>query len=185
MIRAVEVQFKSLQFGLALMVCRRVSERPSRRRFWQPWAAALDRTARQVPELKGISIRSRQARLLELTGQFRELVAFRYSTRNAVDPGRRRAQILRQALRPWVHIKVDLIRDRGALARMVELGGLENVCRLQIRDATEERQVVCLSASDLDGIELAPESLVEVLHLQSETDPTIRQDEKTTFLVPR
>lgn len=102
-----------------------------------------------------------------------------------MDPGRRFAQILRQALRPWVHMKVDLVRDRGALARMVALGGLENVCRLQIRDATEERQVVCLSASDLDGIVLAPESLVELLHLQSEADPTIRLDEKTIFLVPR
>jgi polyferredoxin len=128
-----------------------------------------------------------------------------------LDQGWSRAQILRRVLRPRVPIKVDVIRDRGALARMVELGRIENAYRLQIINATEERQVVRLSASGLDGIELASEPLVEVLptevrtvaariqvppgadsgshrivlHLQSETDPTIRLDEKTTFLVPR
>jgi hypothetical protein len=34
-------------------------------------------------------------------------------------------------------LKVDVIRDRGALARMVEQGRIENVYRLQIMNATE------------------------------------------------
>jgi hypothetical protein len=38
-------------------------------------------------------------------------------------------------------LKVDVIRDRGALARMVEQGRIENVYRLQLMNATEATQV--------------------------------------------
>jgi polyferredoxin len=150
-----------------------------------------------------------------------------------VDQGWDRAQILKRALRPRVLVytavlaaiavavgvslylrvpmKVDVIRDRGALARMVEQGRIENVYRLQIMNATEEKQTVRLSVSGLEGIEMASDPLVEVLptevrtvaariqlppgaesgshrivlRVQSQTDPAIRVDEKTTFLVPR
>ena len=36
--------------------------------------------------------------------------------------------------------KVDVVRDRGALARLVEDGWVENVYRLQIMNATEQSQ---------------------------------------------
>ena len=157
----------------------------------------------------------------------------KYSTQNAMTQGWNKAQIIRRALRPRVLVyavilgmvatavlfslylrvpmKVDVIRDRGAMARMVERGRIENVYRLQIMNATEHRQVVALSVQGLEGIGLASESLVEVLptevravavrvqippgsasgsypivfKLQSQTDASIHLDEKTTFLVPR
>src|SRR5690606_22707102 len=76
----------------------------------------------------------------------------KYSTQNAMSNGWSRSQVLRRALRPRVLVysavlaaialavgtslflrvpmKVDVIRDRGALARMVEFGRVENVYRL-------------------------------------------------------
>lgn len=157
----------------------------------------------------------------------------KYSTENAMNQGWDRAQIIRRALRPRVLVyaailgaiaiavmvslylrvpmKADVIRDRGALARMVEQGRIENVYRLQIMNATEDKQLVQLMVEGLPGITLASEPVVEVLptevrsvavrvqippgsahgshvivfKLQSNTDTTIRLAEKTTFLVPR
>ncbi|MFA7558377.1 MAG: cytochrome c oxidase accessory protein CcoG [Hydrogenophaga sp.] len=157
----------------------------------------------------------------------------KYSTQNAMNQGWNRAQIVRRALRPRVLIysfalgaiavavgvslflrvpmKVDVIRDRGALARMVEFGRIENVYRLQVMNATEERQMVGIQVEGLPGIALASDARVEVLpaevrsvavrvqvppgaspgshpitfRLQAEGDKAIRVEEKTTFLVPR
>ena len=60
-------------------------------------------------------------------------------------------------------LKVDVIRDRGALARMVEQGRIENVFRLQVMNATESTQRYRISVSGLPGIELASPAEVEVL----------------------
>ena len=60
-------------------------------------------------------------------------------------------------------LKVDVIRDRGALARMVEQGRIENVFRLQVMNATESTQRYRISVSGLPGIELASPAGVEVL----------------------
>jgi len=157
----------------------------------------------------------------------------KYSTQNAMTGGWDKAQIIRRALRPRVLVysailgaiavavmvslylrvpmKVDVIRDRGAMARMVEQGRIENVYRLQIMNATETKQVVQLSVEGLPGITLASAPTVEVLptevrgvavrvqippgsasgsypivfKLQSQSDAAIHLDEKTTFLVPR
>jgi polyferredoxin len=110
-----------------------------------------------------------------------------------------------------VPMKVDVIRDRGALARLVEQGRIENVYRLQIMNATEERQSVGLAVEGMDGIAIASEPMVDVLptevrtlavrvqvppgassgshpivfRLESQNNAAIRLDEKTTFLVPR
>jgi len=110
-----------------------------------------------------------------------------------------------------VPMNVDVIRDRGALARMVEFGRIENVYRLQVMNATEERQMVGIQVEGLPGIALASDARVEVLpaevrsvavrvqvppgaspgshpitfRLQAEGDKAIRVEEKTTFLVPR
>ncbi|MFM6985521.1 MAG: cytochrome c oxidase accessory protein CcoG [Hydrogenophaga sp.] len=157
----------------------------------------------------------------------------KYSTQNAMNGGWDRSQIVRRALRPRVLVysavlgliaiavmvslylrvpmKVDVIRDRGALARMVEQGRIENVYRLQIMNATEDPQVVRLAVEGLEGITLASDPQVDVLptevrtvavrvqippghpggsypivfRLQSQSDAAIHLDEKTTFLVPR
>lgn len=60
-------------------------------------------------------------------------------------------------------LKVDVIRDRGALARMVEQGRIENVYRLQIMNATETAQRYIISVSGLPGITIASDNEIEVL----------------------
>ena len=62
-----------------------------------------------------------------------------------------------------VPLKVDVIRDRGALARMVEQGRIENVFRLQVMNATEQSQTYTIDVSGLPGVALASDTRVEVL----------------------
>jgi polyferredoxin len=59
-------------------------------------------------------------------------------------------------------LKVDVVRDRAALSRIVEGGRLENVYRLQIMNATERKQEYRITAEGLPGLELASEREVEV-----------------------
>jgi polyferredoxin len=87
-----------------------------------------------------------------------------------------RAQMLRRILRPRVLIytailasivvavftsllmrdsfRVDVVRDRGVMARIAEGGMLENVYRLQIMNATETTQRYELSASGIDKLKV-------------------------------
>jgi cytochrome c oxidase accessory protein FixG len=58
-----------------------------------------------------------------------------------------------------VPLKVDVIRDRGALAREVEGGLIENVYRLQIMNTTEEARAFEIRASGLPGILVWGESI--------------------------
>jgi cytochrome c oxidase accessory protein FixG len=158
----------------------------------------------------------------------------RFSTQNGVANGWDTRQMLRRALRPRVLVytsilaaitlavglslfmrtplKVDVIRDRGALARMVEQGRIENVFRLQIMNATESPQRYAISVSGLPGIALDSSAEVEVLstevravavrvQIPPETaspgshpiqfdiravgDASIHVAEKAAFLVPR
>ncbi len=109
----------------------------------------------------------------------------RFSTQNGVAKGWDNRQMIQRALRPRVLVytaillaitlavafslflrtplKVDVIRDRGALARMVEQGRIENVFRLQIMNATESTQRYVITVSGLPGIAIASENEVEVL----------------------
>ena len=64
------------------------------------------------------------------------------------------------ALRPT--LKVDVVRDRSTLARLVELGRIENVYRLQLMNATEQAQRYRIGVSGLAGAELADATEVEV-----------------------
>jgi cytochrome c oxidase accessory protein FixG len=158
----------------------------------------------------------------------------RFSTQNGVTNGWDTRQMLRRAMRPRVLIytgilaaitlavglslfmrtplKVDVIRDRGALARMVEQGRIENVFRLQIMNATESPQRYAISVSGLPGITLDSSAEVEVLSTEVRAvavrvqippdaaspgshpihfdiralgDETIQVSEKAAFLVPR
>jgi cytochrome c oxidase accessory protein FixG len=108
----------------------------------------------------------------------------RYSTENAL---RRRwsfAQMMKRTLRPrvivytaitWavilgagaalalrVPLKVDVIRDRGSLARTVEGGMVENVFRLQIMNASESPRVFHIQVSGLPTLQVAGESFFAV-----------------------
>jgi polyferredoxin len=87
-----------------------------------------------------------------------------------------REQMLRRILRPRVLIytailalivvalftslmlrssfRVDVVRDRGVMARLANGGMLENVYRLQIMNATESAQRYQLSASGIDNLKI-------------------------------
>ena len=100
----------------------------------------------------------------------------RYSTENGVVNGWSRLQMLKRALRPRVLIygavlsaasvtfaasvamrspfKFDVVKDRGALARVVEEGAVENVYRIQIMNRTEAPQTYRVAASGIDGLEV-------------------------------
>ena len=64
-------------------------------------------------------------------------------------------------------LKVDVVRDRAALARIAEGGRLENVYRLQIMNATEQPQRYRIAASGLEGLSVSPDEPVPVDAAQS------------------
>jgi len=170
--------------------------------------------------------------VMDKVGYPRGLIKF--STQNGMQQGWDTKQMLKRALRPRVLVysailltitaavgvslymrtplRVDVMRDRGALARMVEQGRIENVYRLQIMNATEETQRYAISVSGLPGITLDPGTEVEVLptevrsaavrvqippgtastgshpiqfEIHSTGDEVARVTEKAAFLVPR
>ena len=54
-----------------------------------------------------------------------------------------------------VPVKVDVIRDRGALSREVADGQIENVYRLQIMNTEERPRKLMITASGIDGMTVA------------------------------
>jgi cytochrome c oxidase accessory protein FixG len=157
----------------------------------------------------------------------------RYATQNGMTQGWSSRQILRRVLRARVLIyttvlallciglltslvvrtpfKVDVVRDRGTLARIAEGGEIENVYRLQIMNATEKTQHYHIVARGLDGLHVSSEEAIEVGSAESRWIPVRVQlpygaaasgshrvyfdvrvvesgaqvSEKATFLVPR
>jgi cytochrome c oxidase accessory protein FixG len=61
-----------------------------------------------------------------------------------------------------VPLKVDVIRDRGALAREAEDGRIENTYRLQVMNTSEAARTYALGASGLPGLEIASEPTFDV-----------------------
>ena len=61
-----------------------------------------------------------------------------------------------------VPLKVDVIRDRGALAREVEGDRVENVYRLQVMNTSEQRHAYEVAADGLAGLRMASERSFEV-----------------------
>ena len=114
--------------------------------------------------------------VMDKMGYARGLV--KYSTQNALTQHWTSAQTLRHVLRPRVLVytailgavvlamavslatrtpfKVDVVRDRGALARIVAGGKLENVYRLQLMNATESTQVFNITVMGLPGLSIDP-----------------------------
>jgi cytochrome c oxidase accessory protein FixG len=59
-------------------------------------------------------------------------------------------------------LKVDVVRDRGSMARIGDHGSLENVYRLQIMNATEKTKTYRISAKGLPNLDVAINAKVEV-----------------------
>lgn len=113
----------------------------------------------------------------------------RFTTQNGVVKRWSQSQILRRVLRPRVLIysavlvtlcvamlaslmtrtplKVDVVRDRAALSRIVAGGKLENIYRIQIMNATESPQRYHVAAKGLEGLEVVSESAVDIEPAQS------------------
>ena len=113
----------------------------------------------------------------------------RYATQNGLAARWSARQVVARVLRPRVLVytgvlaalcigllaslvvrtplKVDVVRDRASLARIVEGGMLENVYRLQIMNATERPQRYAIAASGLDGLTVAAGDSVEVQPAES------------------
>jgi cytochrome c oxidase accessory protein FixG len=97
----------------------------------------------------------------------------RYATHNGLAHGWSRAQLWKRVLRPRVLVysavmlvitsafgaalvlrapfRADVVRDRGALARIVQNGHIENVYRLQLMNATEAAQRYRIEVEGLAG----------------------------------
>ncbi|UXH80053.1 cytochrome c oxidase accessory protein CcoG [Roseateles amylovorans] len=109
----------------------------------------------------------------------------RYATQNGMDQGWTSKQQWRRVFRPRVLIygailvaisaalmaslwlrtpfRVDVIRDRASLARLVDDGYIENVYRLQIMNAAESSQRFTITAEGLEGLQLVPAIGVQTL----------------------
>jgi len=109
----------------------------------------------------------------------------RYDTQNGLNQHLSPSALIRRIFRPRVLVysavllficaglaislymrssfKVDVLRDRGSLARVVDDGWVENVYRLQVMNATERAQRFRIQATGLPGIavEVAPTVVVE------------------------
>ncbi len=108
----------------------------------------------------------------------------RFSTQNGVKNHWTQSQMLKRVLRPRVlfysavlvvlcigmlaslvvrtPLKVDIVRDRAALSRIVAGGKLENIYRLQIMNATEGAQRYTLSAHGMEGLQVASETAIDI-----------------------
>ena len=108
----------------------------------------------------------------------------RYDTLNGLDQKLSPAGRLRRVLRPRIMVytlvliaivtavgislalrspfKVDVVRDRASLARVVDDGWIENLYRVQVMNATETAQRYTVKADGLQGLVLAQPVAVEV-----------------------
>ena len=125
--------------------------------------------------------------VMDKMGYARGLV--KYSTQNAVSQHWTGSQTLRHVLRPRVLVytailgsvviamalslatrtpfKVDVVRDRGVLARVVDGGRIENVYRLQVMNATESTQRFRIAVEGLPGLAVVSDDEVVVESTQA------------------
>jgi polyferredoxin len=124
---------------------------------------------------------------MDKVGYARGLV--KYSTQNAISQHWTKGQTLRHVLRPRVLIyvailgtvltamvvslamrvpfKVDVVRDRGSLARIADGGRIENVFRLQIMNATEAAQQFHISVSGMPDLQVVSENDIAIASTQA------------------
>jgi cytochrome c oxidase accessory protein FixG len=170
--------------------------------------------------------------VMDRMGYARGLV--RYATSHGLKDHLSRSQMLRHVLRPrtivygtllgvltialfgslaWRNpLKVDVIRDRNALARLVDDGGVENTYRVHFMNASETPRRLTLSVEGLDGIRIAGPVEFDVAAasnravpvsvqvppgvgragsnpirflVEARDDPSVARSEKAAFMVPR
>ena len=120
--------------------------------------------------------------VMDKVGYPRGLV--KYTTENAMKQGWTQSQTLHHVLRPRVLVytgilsaivlamvvslsmrtlfKVNVMHDRGVMAREVEGGNIENVYRLQVMNATEATQRYKITVDGLPGLVVASENVVAI-----------------------
>jgi len=126
--------------------------------------------------------------VMDKMGYARGLV--KYSTQHAMKQGWSHAQVVRNIFRPRVLLytglllsiivavgvslavrtpfRVDVVRDRASLARIVAGGKIENNYRLQIMNAAEEAQRFTISAEGLPGLQMDTDAQVTVASTESQ-----------------
>ncbi|ALK99701.2 cytochrome c oxidase accessory protein CcoG [Massilia sp. WG5] len=158
----------------------------------------------------------------------------RYATENALAGRWNAAQIKRRILRPRVigyglvflaiagalstslalrtPLKLDVIRDRGAMGREVEDGMIENVYRLQVMNTAERAHIYRIEVAGIPTSAIADEDTVELAGASSRAvpvrvrvkpgqapggshpirftvsaldEPSLRVSEKAVFIVPK
>ncbi|MDR2710473.1 MAG: cytochrome c oxidase accessory protein CcoG [Burkholderiales bacterium] len=161
----------------------------------------------------------------------------RYTTENALASGYSKKEVWRRVFRPrtliymailvaiivavaaslWSRntLKVDVLRDRGVMAREASPGVIENIYQLQIMNTEERAHRFVIEVSGLPGIEvgeveqpvtvdgasgrsvplaarftLPQEGYKDgmypiVFTIRAEDDEALRREEKSTFMVPR
>jgi cytochrome c oxidase accessory protein FixG len=158
----------------------------------------------------------------------------RYSTANAIAEGWNMARVRRQVMRPRVLVycallaliagafggalalrtplKLDVIRDRGAMGREVEDGLIENVYRLQVMNTAETAHTFRITVSGLPSVSLASPALAQFdgasaralpvrvrvpreaaktgsnrieFHLSAVDEPALDVKEAAVFIVPK
>lgn len=143
----------------------------------------------------------------------KEIVAHMFRPRVLVYAGILAAVVLAMAVSLFTRIpfKVDVVRDRGTLARIVAGGKIENIYRLQLMNASEAPQRYKITVSGLPGLTLATPDTYSVdsaqarwvvvglqvpydsapagshpIQFQIESlDGGAKLDEKSVFLIPR
>jgi cytochrome c oxidase accessory protein FixG len=170
--------------------------------------------------------------VMDKVGKPRGLI--RYATENALAGGWNARRIRRRLLRPRVigyglvfvaiagalgsslalrtPLKLDVIRDRGAMGREVEDGMIENVYRLQIMNTAERGHLYRIEVEGIPSAAIADEDLVELdgastravpvrvrigpgkaaggshpvrFTVSALDDPSLRVTEKAVFIVPK
>jgi len=125
--------------------------------------------------------------VMDKMGYARGLV--KYTTENAMTNQWTTAQTLRQVFRPRILIytsillgiviamgvslalrtpfKVNVVRDRGVMSRIVSGGKIENVYQLQVMNATESTQRYRITAAGLPGLVVASDDVTTVESTQA------------------
>lgn len=141
--------------------------------------------------------------VMDKMGYARGLV--KYTTENGLKNGWTRKQMFQRVLRPRVIIytsilgllvigmlaslatkssfRVDVVRDRGVMARLTDDGKLENVYRLQIMNASETSQEYRVNVSGLENVSIEVEDVEDIKHAENDRIVKVKPAQALWFTV--